>query len=87
MLDVVLLAAGAAGVFVAAFLRHQQRGGTDVFVRPDTAHLAALAELVDAGRLSPHVQSVHDLEAVTEAVTEASSAKVRGKVVIRVPAV
>lgn len=63
----------------------KQRGGTYVFVRPDRSHLAALAELVDAGRLAAHVQSTHELDAVHEAVTEASGGKVRGKVVLRVP--
>lgn len=42
-------------------------------------------EGVDAGRLSAHVQSVHALDAVRDAVTEASGGTVRGKVVIRVP--
>lgn len=63
----------------------RERGGTYVFVRPDVDHLAALAELADAGSLTPHVQSVHDLDAVRAAVTEASSGSVRGKVVLRVP--
>lgn len=62
----------------------KQRGGTYVFVRPEVAHLAALAELADAGELTPHVQSVHDLDDVREGVEEASSGKVRGKVVLRV---
>lgn len=63
----------------------KERGGTYVFVRPERAHLAALAELADAGTLSAHVQSVYDLDAVVDAVTEASSGKVCGKVVLRVP--
>jgi NADPH:quinone reductase-like Zn-dependent oxidoreductase len=58
-------------------------GGTYVFVRPELAHLAALAELTDRGRIAPHVQSVHDLDAVQAAVEEASSGRVRGKVVLR----
>ncbi|GGI07063.1 NADP-dependent oxidoreductase [Egicoccus halophilus] len=62
-----------------------ERGGSYVFVRPDVAHLTALAELADAGRLTPHVQSVHDLDAVRDAVAEASGGSVRGKVVLRVP--
>ncbi|MBW3658907.1 MAG: NADP-dependent oxidoreductase [Actinobacteria bacterium] len=63
----------------------KERGGTYVFVRPDVAHLDALAGLVEAGELRPRVQSVHDLDAVREAVTEAKDGKVRGKVVLRVP--
>ena len=62
----------------------KQRRGTYVFVRPETTHLAALAELADNGRVSAHIQSVYDLDAVHDAVAEASSGKVRGKVVLRV---
>lgn len=62
----------------------KQRGGTYVFVRPEVAHLTALAELVDSGQLAPRIQSVHDLDAARDAVDEASGGKVRGKVVIRV---
>jgi NADPH:quinone reductase-like Zn-dependent oxidoreductase len=61
----------------------RSRGGTYVFVRPEVAHLQALADLADEGRLTPHVQAVYDLEDVQDAVTEASSGKVRGKVVLR----
>ena len=62
----------------------RQRGGTYVFVHPEVTHLAALAELVDRGALTPHVQSLYDLDDVREAVTEADSGQVRGKVVLRV---
>jgi NADPH:quinone reductase-like Zn-dependent oxidoreductase len=58
-------------------------GGTYVFVRPDAAQLAGLARLADEGRLVPHVQSTHPLEAVAAAVQEAV-AGVRGKVVLTV---
>ncbi len=61
----------------------KERGGTYVFVRPDVSQLNALAALVDAGDLTPHVQSVHDLDDVEAAVTEASEGSVRGKVVLR----
>ncbi len=60
-------------------------GGVYVFVRPDVAQLQALSGLVEAGQLRAVVQSVHDLEDVREAVEEASSGRVRGKVVLRVP--
>lgn len=63
----------------------RERGGTYVFVRPEVSHLDALAGLVEAGELAPHVQSVHDLDAVRDAVTEARDGKVRGKVVLRIP--
>lgn len=62
----------------------KERGGTYVFVRPDVAHLTALTDLVEQGHVRPRVQSVHDLDAVRDAVTEASTEKVRGKVVLRV---
>lgn len=60
-------------------------GGVYVFVRPDVAQLQALSGLVEAGQLRAVVQTVHDLEDVREAVEEASSGRVRGKVVLRVP--
>jgi NADPH:quinone reductase-like Zn-dependent oxidoreductase len=60
-------------------------GGTYVFVRPDVAQLGALTELAEAGKLRAIVQSTHDLEDVREAVEEASSGSVRGKVVLRIP--
>jgi NADPH:quinone reductase-like Zn-dependent oxidoreductase len=59
-------------------------GGTYVFVRPERAHLVALAELSERGRITPHVQSVHDLDAVRAAVEEATGGSVRGKVVLRI---
>ncbi len=46
----------------------KERGGTYVFVRPDVDQLRELARMADAGHLTPHVQSVHDLDAVREAV-------------------
>lgn len=61
-----------------------QRGGTYVFVRPDVGQLAELAALADAGHLVPHVQSVHELDDVRDAVVEATQQSVRGKVVLRV---
>lgn len=60
-----------------------ERGGTYVFVHPDVAQLRELAAVADAGRVVPHVQSVHDLENVRDAVEEATGS-VRGKVVLRV---
>lgn len=60
------------------------RGGTYMFVRPDVGHLGALAELADGSKLTPHVQSVHALEDVQAAVSEATSGKVRGKVVLAI---
>ncbi len=64
----------------------KERGGTYVFVRPDVAHLAALADLVESGDLTPHVQSEYDLDDVADAVREATRGSgVRGKIVIRIP--
>lgn len=59
-------------------------GGEYVFVRPDVAQLAELAELADGGQLDPVVQSVHDVDDVRAAVEEAASGHVRGKVVLRI---
>ncbi len=61
-----------------------ERGGTYVFVHPDVGQLRELAALVESGRLTPHVQSVHELDHVADAVTEATEQSVRGKVVLRV---
>lgn len=63
-----------------------ERGGTYVFVHPDVDQLGELASLADAGELVPHVQSVHELADVRDAVTEANEQSVRGKVVLRVDA-
>lgn len=63
----------------------KEHGGSYVFVRPDVDHLAQLAALADDGHLTPQVQAVHDLDAVVDAVAEASGGSVRGKVVLRVP--
>jgi NADPH:quinone reductase-like Zn-dependent oxidoreductase len=62
----------------------KEYGGSYVFVRPDVGHLAALAALADEGHLTPRVQAAYDLDAVVDAVEEASSGSVRGKIVIRV---
>lgn len=59
-------------------------GGTYVFVRPDVDQLTELRGLVDQGTLRPEVQSVHPVEDVREAVAEAATGHVRGKVVLRV---
>ena len=58
-------------------------GGTYVFVRADAQQLSELVALADAGRVVPHVQSVHGLDDVTAAVAEAR-AGVQGKVVLKV---
>lgn len=58
-------------------------GGTYVFVRPEHAHLIALADLADRGELEPHVQSAHELADVADAAGEAAGS-VQGKVVLTV---
>jgi NADPH:quinone reductase-like Zn-dependent oxidoreductase len=46
------------------------------------AGLAALAALVDAGRLTPVVDATHALEDVPAAIRRLASGDVRGKVVV-----
>ncbi|MFA7267632.1 MAG: NADP-dependent oxidoreductase, partial [Candidatus Nanopelagicales bacterium] len=50
--------------------RAAELGGSYVFVRPDPVQLAELARLADSGAVVPRVHAVHDLDAVSEAVTE-----------------
>ncbi len=78
-----LLRAASAGRLVSVVDADTVRslGGTYVFVRPDAGQLAELTRLADAGELVPEVQSVHPLDDVRVAVSQAR-AGVRGKVVL-----
>jgi NADPH:quinone reductase-like Zn-dependent oxidoreductase len=53
-----------------------------VGVEPDAAGLEAIAFLVEAGRLRPHVQEVFGLEDVAKAHEVVAAGHVRGKVVV-----
>lgn len=59
-------------------------GGTYMWVRPDSADLAAIAALVDEGKVRADVAQVFALEETAAAHELSASGHVRGKVVIRV---
>jgi NADPH:quinone reductase-like Zn-dependent oxidoreductase len=55
-----------------------------VFVRPDGEGLRELCELVDAGKLRPHIEEVFPLERVADAHARLEDGHVRGKLVLSV---
>jgi NADPH:quinone reductase-like Zn-dependent oxidoreductase len=57
-------------------------GGRYVFVRPDPVMLAALAEMVDAGRLRTDVERTFPLEQAADAQRLLAQGHVRGKLVL-----
>jgi NADPH2:quinone reductase len=59
-------------------------GGTNFWVRPDSADLTALGELADAGLLAVHVARTFPLEEAAAAHELNATGHVQGKVVIRV---
>lgn len=59
-------------------------GGAYMWVRPDSADLAALAALVDEGAVRPEIAQVFPLEETAAAHELSASGHVRGKVVVRV---
>ncbi|MFE5406118.1 NADP-dependent oxidoreductase [Streptomyces sp. NPDC056580] len=61
-----------------------QRGGHHVWVRPDSADLAELAELADAGKLKVHIDRALPLAEAAEAFRLSQSGKTRGKLVLEV---
>ncbi|MEE1941910.1 NADP-dependent oxidoreductase [Streptomyces sp. TRM 70361] len=61
-----------------------QKGGRYLFVRPDRDGLTALADLVDAGKLTVAVDRAVPLEQAAEAWRHSQSGHTRGKVVIEV---
>jgi NADPH:quinone reductase-like Zn-dependent oxidoreductase len=52
------------------------------YVRPDGRQLATLAELVDEGKLRPHVQEAFPLEQTARAHELLEEGHVRGKLVL-----
>ena len=56
-----------------------------VFVRPSGVDLHELAELVDDGRLKPHVEEAFPLERAADAHERIEGGHVRGKLVLSVP--
>jgi len=59
-------------------------GGTNFWVRPDAADLAALADLIDAGFVKVHVARTFPLEEAAAAHELSATGHVQGKIVIRV---
>ncbi|MER6591447.1 NADP-dependent oxidoreductase [Micromonospora purpureochromogenes] len=59
-------------------------GGSYVFVKPSTQDLTVLAGLVDAGRLTVHVERTFPLEQAADAQRLVAAGHVRGKVVLEV---
>jgi NADPH:quinone reductase-like Zn-dependent oxidoreductase len=59
-------------------------GGDYVFVRPDTADLTALGELVERGELKVEVAAVYPLEKAADAFRESIGGHTRGKIAISV---
>ncbi|GCD21045.1 oxidoreductase [Cellulomonas algicola] len=59
-------------------------GGHYVWVRPDSADLAALGALIDEGKVRVEVAQVFDLADAAAAHEASASGHVRGKVVVRV---
>lgn len=57
-------------------------GGHYLWVRPDAEDLAALVELVDAGRVSVEVAQTFPLERAAEAYRASMSGHVRGKIAV-----
>ncbi|GCD41648.1 NADP-dependent oxidoreductase [Streptomyces paromomycinus] len=61
-----------------------EKGGHMVWVRPDSAGLAALGDLADAGKLTVHVDTVLPLSQAAEAFRRSQEGRTRGKIVLEV---
>ncbi|MCQ4079304.1 NADP-dependent oxidoreductase [Streptomyces sp. RB6PN25] len=61
-----------------------RRGGHHVWVRPDSADLAELARLADAGKLGVHVERALPLADAAEAFRLSMAGRTRGKIVLEV---
>ncbi|MFF4211892.1 NADP-dependent oxidoreductase [Streptomyces sp. NPDC001796] len=61
-----------------------EHGGHHVWVRPDSADLAELARLADAGKLDVHVEHALPLAEAAEAFRLSMSGRTRGKIVLEV---
>ncbi len=75
------------GGTIASIVDAQARdalGGHYVWVRPDSADLAALGALIDEGKVRVEVAQVFDLADAAAAHEASASGHVRGKVVVRV---
>lgn len=81
-----VLKAGGCLVTAVAFPAAEdlQRGVrvARVQCRPDAVQLAAISELLAAGKLAPHVATVLPLAAIREALTLSEAGRTRGKIVL-----
>jgi NADPH:quinone reductase-like Zn-dependent oxidoreductase len=59
-------------------------GGRYVFVRPERAHLDALAKLAEDGRLRVEVAQTHPLDRIADAHRASEEGHTRGKIVVTV---
>ena len=77
---------GAAGVRLGSVADAEvsRLGGTNFWVRPDSADLTALGELIDSGAVTVQVAQVFPLEEAAAAHELNATGHVQGKVVIRV---
>ncbi|MEV5594560.1 NADP-dependent oxidoreductase [Streptomyces sp. NPDC052496] len=62
----------------------KEKGGHLVWVRPDSAGLATLGDLADAGKLTVHVDTVLPLSQAAEAFRRSQEGRTRGKIVLEV---
>ncbi|MFD7664024.1 NADP-dependent oxidoreductase [Streptomyces sp. NPDC059788] len=62
----------------------KEKGGHHVWVRPDSAGLAELGDLADAGKLTVHVDTVLPLSEAAEAFRRSQEGRTRGKIVLEV---
>ena len=79
-----LLRSGSRLVTIAAGKSAIELGGSVVWVRPDSAALRELAELIDAGRLRVEVAETYPLDDAADAYRELEKGHVRGKIVVTV---
>jgi NADPH:quinone reductase-like Zn-dependent oxidoreductase len=61
-----------------------EMGGRYVFVRPERAHLDALARLVDEGRLRVEVAETYPLDRIADAHRASEEGHTRGKIVVTI---
>jgi len=77
-----LLRSGSRLVTIAAGKSAIERGGSVVWVRPDSAALEELAGLIDEGKVHVEVARTYPLEEAADAYRELETGHVRGKVVV-----
>ena len=77
-----LLRSGSRLVTIAAGKSAIERGGSVVWVRPDSAALEELAGLIDEGKVHVEVARTYPLEEAADAYRELETGHVRGKVIV-----